>query len=318
MSDAATYADTRPHERALLDAWRGLDPSHRYPAEVHTLKARADTRVYRLSRALVNGAAVIVKEGTPQGIAVERTVYERVLPHLPTSTLALYGGYEREGRSGLFLEDAGDLPYRADFHEHRALAGTWLAGLHLYTPKGSTDTLPHRDAAYYRSVVKEARETLLRARDNSVLTVDDASRLERLVSAGDAVLESWPKLEALWRDFPESIVHGDFWSGNVRVRVQEDALQLLPFDWGMAGWGVPAVDLAGVDLGAYRATLERGGGGLEPRTLTRIAHSGRVLRAFAAIPGEGPTLLSPWPARALKKLHFYEAEIEEALRELET
>ncbi len=100
---------------------------------------------------------------------------------------------------------------------------------------------------------------------------------------------------------PATLVHGDFARQNVRVRHGQAGLVLLPFDWGTAGWGVPAADLAGsatfasqfpgarhilagcADIVAYRSAIGDMWPLLDVESLQRLANVGSIFRVLAAI-----------------------------------
>jgi aminoglycoside phosphotransferase (APT) family kinase protein len=53
----------------------------------------------------------------------------------------------------------------------------------------------------------------------------------------------WGSIEEICRDSPSTLVHGDLAPKNLRFRMKDGKVSVLPFDWEIAGWGVPAVDL---------------------------------------------------------------------------
>jgi aminoglycoside phosphotransferase (APT) family kinase protein len=69
----------------------------------------------------------------------------------------------------------------------------------------------------------------------------------------DEVEGSWSDVVAFASSLPRVFVHGDFSPLNLRVRPLDRGEVVVPLDWEKAGWGTPAVDLAWVDMDAYRA-----------------------------------------------------------------
>ena len=293
------------------DAWRRSGRG-RDPRSVVALKERAEREVFRLVGAGSGGSDVVAKRCDVADAARERVVYQQILAPCPQPTLRYYGRFGAGARAWLFVEYADGAPFDAGSRAHRELAGRWLAALHRTAAgRAAPPGLPMRDAPYYRGVVIEAREALNGAKANPALSRGDAFVVDRLMAHAVRLLDTWEARAAALRSLPDTIVHNDFWKGNVRVRAGAEGETLLPFDWGAAGWGSPAVDLAVADLHAYRAEEGRAGTSSWPRTTEALA-TGVVLRVLGAIPGEAHTLASTWPHRALRKLRAYVAELDAA------
>src|SRR6266702_1245970 len=80
-------------------AWQQLDPERVVPdritpAKFKPNKPRPNLTVYRLEGVGIDGAAVIAKRCTREGGRIERTVYERILPHVPLAGPRYYGTVE--------------------------------------------------------------------------------------------------------------------------------------------------------------------------------------------------------------------------------
>ena len=97
--------------------------------------------------------------------------------------------------------------------------------------------------AHHLRTLRLARADILRGLGDPALTRDDVTLLATVVSQCQAIAARWAELEAICALTPPTVVHGDFAPKNMRVA----AANLRPFDWGSAGWGSPAVDLAQVD-----------------------------------------------------------------------
>jgi aminoglycoside phosphotransferase (APT) family kinase protein len=103
--------------------------------------------------------------------------------------------------------------------------------------------------------------------------------LEDVLAQLERLSPRWGELERACDGAPETLVHGDFVDHNARVLDAPAGPSFLAFDWEKAGWGVPAEDLASVDLHAYRAS--RGDRpALDPDALRRLAGAGRVFRCL--------------------------------------
>src|SRR5439155_6582038 len=129
--------------------------------------------------------------------------------------------------------------------EHRALAGRWLAAVHR--APGSADlrsVLPDRGPDYYLQLLHSTQAGLLKRVNNPTLYADDVALLRRLVAQCDVIQAHWEELAQCFEGCPHGLVHGDFVIKNLRIRNGAGRPALLVFDWEMAGWGVPATDLA--------------------------------------------------------------------------
>src|SRR5262245_1449710 len=259
-------ADSREHPAALAWGELQLGRVRRGPSEVHTLRLKRKSAVYRLGGAGPGGSAVIAKRCPRATARLEYAVYAEVLPHLPVSALRCYGLVEEDGQSGwLFLEDAGGEEYSPHLGGQRALAGRWLGLLHTAAARVlAAARLPDRGPGYYLEHLRSARDTIGRNRTNPALGAGDRAVLRALLTHCDAVEARWEQVREDCDRMPRTLVHGDFVVKNVHVRPGWEGLALLPFDWEVAGWGVPAPDLVQAlfldrvasvspDLTAYRA-----------------------------------------------------------------
>ena len=82
---------------------------------------------------------------------------------------------------------------------------------------------------------------------------------------------------------PSTLVHADFVAENVRVHSGPNGVSLLPFDWGTAGWGMPARDLVGLDVDAYRSEIQNTWPSLEIEAIRHLAKLGEICRLIAAV-----------------------------------
>jgi hypothetical protein len=67
-------------------------------------------------------------------------------------------------------------------------------------------------------------------------------------------------------------------------------MTVLPIDWETAGWGLPAADLARVDVDAYADIVREWWPGVDITAVRRLARVGRVFRFLAAIGWESASL----------------------------
>src|SRR5262245_34974607 len=302
MTKQLLQTDLREHPAAK--AWARLQPEWGEPTGIGRLQKKAKGQVYRLEGAGPGGSAVIAKRSSPERIRGERAVYEQVLPDLPVPTLRYLGSVEEPGGTGawLFLEDAGAEAYSPLREGHRALAGRWLGLLHTSAARlAAAARLPDRGPGYYLGHLRSARATILGNLTNPALSAADVAVLEAVVRQGDVAAAHWGQVEKLCAGAPRTLIHGDFAPKNMRVRTGPAGTVLLPFDWGSAGWGVPAADLvqaaptdsgagpalaaywASPDLAVYGSVVRESGLPFAAGDLRPLAAVGKLFRCLICI-----------------------------------
>jgi hypothetical protein len=334
MSKHLLRTDLREHP--AVKAWARLRPGQVEPAAIGRLQKKAKGQVYRLEGVGPGGSAVIAKRSSPERIRGERAVYEGILPGLPVPAVRYLGAVEEPDGTGgwLFLEDAGEGRYSPVLPAHRDLAGRWLALLHTSAARlAGKARLPDRGPGYYLEHLRSARATILANLDNPALTAEDVALLAAVVRRCEAVASRWGKVERLCKGVPRTFIHGDFAPKNMRVRARPAGGVLLPFDWGSAGWGVPAADLvqaalpsdrgtgwdlssywASPDLVAYCSTVRESGWRLDVRDVRPLAVIGKVFRCLVCINLDAQSLATDWVADVAPKMRVYETEMADAIR----
>ena len=273
----AEVPETDLLEHPAVIAWRKVAPDHGAPDRITKLKETRRSRVYRLHGAGPGGAPVIAKLGTLAGAAIERTIYEDVLPTLPVTALRLYGLLEDGARQWLFLEDSGDQRYSYNLEEHRAIAGRWFGSMHSSAARRAAPAcLPERGPSYYLEALRSSRETICHSFANPFLHPDDRLALEALLKLYDVIESHWAEVVRLCDPMPRTLVHGDMSAKNARVRTRPAGNILVIFDWDGAGWGVPAVDLAlDPDVGGTKKDFVEGDEAAAPDRGAQVAAAGR-------------------------------------------
>ena len=272
--------------------------------------------VFRLLDAGPEGGNVIAKRAGLEGLRVERLVYEEVLPHIGLTTISCHGFIEERAAAAgwLFLEEAEGRPYADDVPEQRRLAGQWLAALHVRTATLVFDgRLPDRGPAWYLSKLRAARRTLVESLQNPALSADARTSLQTIIEQARTLESSWDEFERFDRGFPAALVHGDFTAKNVLVSTSSEAPRLAVMDWDVAGWGVPASDVAAADPDTYRQTIEASGGDVSATTLRALARMGAVFRHILWIEATSCALTGPWVERPVRKLESYRSGLAAAL-----
>jgi hypothetical protein len=332
MTEYLTETDLLRHP--AVKAWARLRPGRARPTGVERLQKKPKGSVYRIGGVGPGSVGVIGKRSSPERIRVERAIYERVLPALPVSAVRYHGCVEEpDGGCWLFLEDAGGEGYSPRRQEHRALAGRWLGLLHTSAAGLAAGAwLPDRGPGYYRGQLRSARAGLLSNLANPALTAEQAALLRAVIRQCEAVDEHWTEVERWCAAVPRTFIHGDFAPKNMRVRARPTGSVLLPFDWGSAGWGVPAADLvqaappsdrgtgwdlsgywASPDLAAYCSAVRESGWRLDVRDVRPLAVIGKVFRCLVCINLDAQSLATDWVVDVARKMRVYEAEMADAV-----
>jgi len=300
---------SRLAQNPAVCAWSRLRPNCAELREVQLLKRSKKSAVLRLVGAGQDGTSVIAKRCAAATCSTERVIYEDVLPRLPLPALRCFGSVEAWDKEfhWLFIEDAGREPYLPNLEEHRAAAARWLARVHM-TASGidAASRLPGRGACFYLEQLRLARNNLRQAFTNPALNPRELAVLEQIIILCSALESRWEQIEAYCREIPPTFVHGDFKAKNIRIRRNGDGIALLTFDWEIAGWGVPAVDLLKCpDLRLYCSELKEHWQFVRASDLERLAEVGAVFRTLIAIYWKSLALKYPWVEWPVGKLRLY-------------
>jgi hypothetical protein len=317
------YAQATEGPGQAARAWSDLRREQIEPSRVEVLANVSKTAVYRLQGAGPDGSAVIAKACRPAIFAIERVVYEQVLPRLALSKLQYYGSVEGKGDENgwLFLEDMGGEPYSGSVATHWSLAAEWLGTLHGDASRaGVEDLLPDRGPGYYLERLRSGRALILPWLGNNALAADDVAELRRVLSRCDVLESRWSEVTEMCGRMPRTLTHGDFQRKNVRIRSDGTHPSFLIVDWEMAGWGVPAVDLGGGRdlvagtanapsepfLAVYRSVARQTWPSLSAADVRQMAIVGAVFRLLDAI--EWASMVLPHhSARAIRNMQIYES-----------
>ena len=113
------------------------------------------------------------------------------------------------------------------------------------------------------------------------------------------------------------------------MRVRGDPPRLLPFDFGSAGWGSPASDLAQAgtgrgdhwdywahaDLGVYHDAVRRFWPGLHAQEMRLLAIAGKIFRCLVCVNLEAPSFAFDWVENAARNMRIYDAALADAMAE---
>lgn len=290
-SKSASAATGGVHAAAA--AWEALDANRRPPGSVEVVRAKKLTGrcVYRLLHATEDGDSVIAKRYRAAAHSIERVFYQEVLPHLAVTTPRYYGEMDAgDGYVWIFLEDAGRQRFEPGDPEHRALAARWLATMHVAAAaRPFRVQLPDRGLPHYRRHLEAGRRLIVDNLGNPALRAHEVTLLRSIVARSGEVERRWSELEEICATAPSTLVHGDFRPRNLYVRGGPEGQRLLPIDWELAGWAVPAADLAPkrgyplVDLEVYCRIVRERWSEFDMSLARRLVWAGLVLRQLAAI-----------------------------------
>jgi len=323
---ATTPDSAAPAALAAVAAWQALGVAGaRPPAGVRFLGSRYKRgTIYGLERAGAGGETVVAKLCPASTAPLERLIHERILPHVDVTAPACYGVVDAdEGSLWLFLEDVGSERFSHLEADQRRAAADWLGRLHSHAPDvPAAAELPDRGPRYYLERLRSGRRTIIETIDNPVLGVSDVEVLRSVVALLDTIGSGWAAVEEFCAPLPVTLTHGDFQPKNVYVRRDGSGPRLYPIDWEMAGWGVPAPDVAPargpvaqpwVDLATYGAVIRRRWAHVDERAIRDLVMVGTLLRRLIAIDWSVRSLRYAWPERPIAQLRIYRREIEEVL-----
>ena len=286
---------------AVRRAWGSLGEES--PATVERLReaSRSKPALYRLIFADPARPAVYAKRSRTSDLALERAVYQEVLPRLPLTVPRCFGSCRGDdGSTWLFVEDVGDRRLSEDEPGELRLAARWLGALHrsaMGEPRAAR--LPDVGPRRYLAALRAGREGIIRNLGNRALATADHAVLAAMLEELDALESLWPRIERACEGLPITLVHGDFRPKNVRIRGEGTQAALYVLDWEMAGWGIPAADLASalapgmtvpVDPLAYRDAV-RGAWELDEAALRRLSVLGRIFQVLAGVEWASASLI---------------------------
>jgi hypothetical protein len=311
-------------EHPAVRGWRQLKSRSGDPRGIEILKGKSPNgtgRIRRLVCRLVGvgpaGTSVIGKRAWRSSAMVENTIYAQLLPDLPVASLNYYGMVEEANGEfcWLFLEDAGERAYSKTLDRHRALSTQWLSLMHTSAAQLATATyLPDKGPDHYLKRLQFARGAILKNLAGLQHHADISTPLQAIVSRCDELESRWDQVEAFCEAMPQTLVHGDFVAKNLRMRSDQAELTVLPFDWGEAGWGTPAVDITLVDVSDYWSHVRSHWSWLGASAIRRLALVGRIFRGLDAIWWELGALKTHKLGQRASALPVYASWMADAIR----
>jgi len=163
--------------------------------------------------------------------------------------------------------------------------------MHLHAEQSlSRSGLPQKGPTYYLEELRAARDTVPLIQSRSGQSTDDVVLLKAMVAQIRFLESHWNQIEQLCEGMPQTLVHGDLSEKNVRLRGNRRRAALCVFDWEIAGWGSPAIDLAQFTLGSvtpdiltYCSVIRPRWPHLDVQIVRSLAHCGTLFRIIDGI-----------------------------------
>jgi hypothetical protein len=322
-------------EHPAIQAWRQIYSKRSKPNFIEVLSQGRKSCVYRIEGVGPGGTAVIAKRCRAGEAQVEQTVYEEILPDLPISSLNFYGVVDEPGTEfcWLFLKDAEGDEFTYSVQKHRRLAARWLGQMHVFAEHvPAVSRLPARGPQHYLDHLRFFREKIQDNLSDPALDVQDVAVVESILSQADLLEAQWFRIVDLCRRYPRTLVHCDFAGKNLRVWSSRSGIDLVAFDWEMAGYGIPAPDIAEVsgrgvprrrirkdfpdsELTGYWKVVRESWSDLDLPAIKDLAELGGVFRSLVAISWESESIGRGW--WPIEEFRGYQADLAVALEQLE-
>lgn len=305
--------DIQAHPAVL--AWSRFRPGSELPAAVSLLKKRSKTAVYKVDGVGPHGSPVVAKLCRRHVAAYEETIYEQILAALPVSHPLYYGSVkESDDHDWLFLEYIEGEPYSRSNGDHSTLVAKWLGLMHSTAAQcARAAELPDRGPRYHLIHLQQARQNLNRGLNLLKLSAAELSVIEDVISQCDLLESRWPRVEQWCGSLPCTLIHGDFKPRNVVIRTGLTESSVFVFDWEASGWGIPAADIAYVDIASYHEMASRHWPDVSIEDVRIMKIVGRIFRGIEEFRWESEKFDPRWEASTIK-LNYYRERMAEAIQ----
>ena len=295
-------------------AWSRLYTLPSAPPQISVLKKRFKSTIYQIKGLEPTASSVVAKHCRREVAAHERFVYEKILRSLPVTSPQYYGFVEGDGDyDWLFLEYVEGERYSRERQDHSVLAGSWLGLLHTSGEHtAAAIRLPDLGAQHYLALLRSARAKFCRNLELLNLPREELAVVNAVILQCNFLESHWDRIEQWCGRMPRTLVHGDFKPRNVVIRTATDGTDLLAFDWEASGRGVPAEDLAYVDLSAYHTVVKCYWPAVSVHDLERMKALGRIFRGLSEFSWESIKFDPNWEVSTVK-LQIYQTRMAEAI-----
>jgi len=190
--------------------------------------------------------------------------------------------------------------------------------------------LPDRGPQNYLDHLHSSRRIIEGNLGDPALHSQDLEVLDSILLQGRILESRWMRVVELCRRYPRTLVHCDFAHKNLRVRSNTSGIDLVAFDWEMAGYGIPAPDIAewsgcGVprriigslpdsELVDYWEVVRESWSYLDLPAMKELAELGAVFRSLLAISWVSESIGRGW--WPIEELRGYQADLAIALENL--
>lgn len=296
-------------------AWFQIDGNRPIPSKVEHIYGKLRKKpVFRLHDVEAGNRSIIAKRCYTATGKIEDSIYRKILPTLGFPAPCYFGLIaEDEKYSWLFFEDLGEIPFLYDNSKHRDAASRWLGRLHSEaTQLPKSIKLESRGPGYYFNHLHAGRSKILKNMDNPSFGEDNCSLLLEIVKLLDLIASGWDNISSACDDMPKTFVHGGIKPLNMLVREEREELIVYFIDWEVAGWGVPAPDLAPrsqypnglINAKIYLQYVNDQWPGMKLKDIKRMAATGYFFRRLAATDW-ATSSFSRYPEGALRLLEIY-------------
>jgi hypothetical protein len=325
MTSPAIPRSSSPDAAAAVECWTAIGGP--MPSAVRPLQEERQRVVYRLVGGAPDGRDLIAKCCPRSEAEREQMVYTLLSSHRPQVTVELYGTAPVVTDSGarrvwLFLQDAGGRAFRLGDRLDRAIAGRWLAELHVRCADlPGVATLRDRGPDHFVEYLKLVPDRAALASANPELSDEDRCDIARTTDLCARVRSRWDDLAAFCASMPSTFVFGDFKDDNLRVVEGSDGLTLVGFDWNEAGWGVAALDVLTFEghrvaplLSKYLPVVTSRWPDLTAERVLLLGVVGEIFRCAASMRWDLERLEYPWTEAAMSRIRYFNEWMDYCMR----
>jgi aminoglycoside phosphotransferase (APT) family kinase protein len=234
---------------AATEAWRQVAPPGSQIAETECLQKdkKGKPAVWKLQLTSGPVPSVVAKKVELAEARQEDCIYRDLLPTSRLPAPAYFGMVPADdgATAWTFVEYIDGDDFSPDNAMHRKLAAEWLGDLHSALAGAPVPApLKHLGPEHYRAMLDNVLHTLGETRGNPAIGSAGMADVDRLQLLLFGFAETWENIHRVAAGFEQTLVHGSFGPRNMKVSGAMSRPTLLIFDWGAAGWGAPARDVA--------------------------------------------------------------------------